>query len=154
MSQQPTIQDEILARIVSSEAMKQVTQEEYYELMGQLYYLLKDEETMKMMRDDPDLAPLIPSVSHLLRTASIEDKKVRERMKIRWRRQLRIQLMVNKTPDLVSQAKFDAWRNFGEAAIEDTNRGWRGRLATERIRSYKIESGAPQKRGFLRRILG
>lgn len=143
------VQDEILARIVAGEAMKQVTTEDYYQYMGQIYYLVKDEEVQMLLRDDPNMKVLLPALSHLLRTSNITDKQTILRMKIRWRRACRIQLMVMNSPNLISQAKFDAWVNFGIAAIEDTIEGWRGRLVTERIKTYKVESSAPQRKKFL-----
>lgn len=133
--------------------MQQVTMEDYYQYMGQIYYLVKDEETQALLRDDPDLKELMPALSHLLRTSNFTDKNVVKEMKLRWRRACRIQLMVKKTPRLVSQAKFDAWVNFGYAAIEDAVDGWRGRLVTERIKTYKIETGS-QPKSWWRRMLG
>lgn len=149
MSRKEMVEDEILARIVQGDTMKQVTTEDYYQYMGQIYYLVKDEETQALLREDPNMKVLMPALSHLLRTSNITDKKTVERMKIRWRRACRIQLMVMNSPNLVSQAKFDAWVNFGEAAIEDTIEGWRGRLVTERIKTYKVESSAPQRKKWL-----
>lgn len=146
--------DEVLARLAASQEMQQVTMEDYYQYMGQIYYLIKDEETQQLLRDDPDLKELMPALSHLLRTSNFgTDKNVIKEMKLRWRRACRIQLMVKKTPRLVSQAKFDAWVNFGYAAVEDAREGWRGRLVTERIKTYKIETGTKPK-GFWSKIFG
>ena len=146
---QKMVEDEILARIVSGEAMKQVTTEDYYQYMGQIYYLAKDEESQAILRADPNMKVLMPALSHLLRTSNFTDKLVIKEMKLRWRRACRIQLMVMNSPNLVSQAKFDVWVNFGYAAIEDARSGWRGRLVTERIKTYKVESSAPQRKKFL-----
>jgi len=149
VTRQDMVGDEILARIVHGEAMKQVTTEDYYQYMGQIYYLVKDEEVQQLLRDDPNMKVLLPALSHLLRTSNITDKKTILRMKLRWRRACRIQLMVMNSPNLISQAKFDAWVNFGVAAIEDTIEGWRGRLVTERIKTYKVETSSPQRKKFL-----
>jgi len=148
-NRQSMVQDEILGRIVAGEAMKQVTTEDYYQYMGQIYYLVKDEEVQNLLREDPNMIVLLPALSHLLRTSNITDKNTIQRMKIRWRRACRIQLMVMNSPNLISQAKFDAWVNFGIAAIDDTIEGWRGRLVTERIKTYKVESSAPQRKKIL-----
>jgi hypothetical protein len=145
--------DEFLARLASSQELQQVTMEDYYQYMGQIYYLVKDEETQALLRDDPDMKELMPALSHLLRTSNTTDKNVIKEMKLRWRRACRIQLMVKKSPKLVSQAKFDVWVNFGNAAIEDMIEGWRGRLVTERIKTYKIETGS-QPKSWWRRALG
>lgn len=156
MSRQPNqpsyktlVADELLGRIMSSDTMKQVTQQDYYQYMGQIYYLVKDEETQQLLRNDPNMKVLMPALSHLLRTTNITDKVQLLKMKIRWRRAVRLQLMVMNSPKLISQAKFDAWVNFGEAAIEDTNAGWRGRLVTERIKTYKVETSSPQRKKIL-----
>lgn len=145
--------DPLLTEILRGESMQQVTTEDYYQYMGQIYYLVKDEETQQLLRSDPKMMYLMPALSHLLRTSCITDKTVIKEMKLRWRRACRIQLMVCQTPKLVSQARFDAWLNFGNAAIEDTRDGWRGRLVTERIKTYKIESGG-QKKGWLSKLFG
>ena len=154
MSQSPVpyqslVQDDMLARVLQSDTMKTVTQKDYYQYMGQIYYLVKDEKVQQLLREDPNMRVLMPALSHLLRTTNITDKNELLRMKLRWRRSVRLQLMVMNSPDLVSQAKFDAWVNFGIAAVEDTNAGWRGRLVTERIKTYKIETSTPQRKKFL-----
>lgn len=143
------MQDELLGRVMQSDAMKQVTQQDYYQYMGQIYYLVKDEETQQQMRQNVNLKPLIPAVSPLVRTSNVTDKNQKERMKIRWRRGLRIQLMVMNSPNLMSQAQFDSWTNYGDAAYEDMDSGWRGRLVTERIKTYKVETTAPPRKKIL-----
>lgn len=156
MSQQAVtpFQDDMLARLAASQEMQQVSTEDYYQYMGQIYYLVKDEETQSILRSDPDLRELMPALSHLLRTSNFTDKNLIKAMMIRWRRACRIQLMVRKTPRLVSQAKMDAWTNFGYAAIQDAVGGWRGKLVTERIKTYKIESSGGQKKGFWSKLFG
>ena len=129
--------------------MQHVTTEDYYQYMGQIYYLVKDEEVQKLLRDDPNMKVLMPALSHLVRTSNFTDKIAIQRMKLRWQRACRIQLMVMQTPSLVSQAKFDAWNNFGEAVVEDTIEGWRGRLVTERIKTYKVETSSPPRKKIL-----
>lgn len=155
MTQQPAyaFQDDLLGKIAQSQELQQVTTEDYYQYMGQIYYLIKDEEINALLREDPDLKQLMPALSHLLRTSNITDKNVIKGMMLRWRRACRIQLLVSKSPKLVSQAKFDAWNNFGIAAIHDTIDGWRGRLVTERIKTYKIETNQAKK-GFWSNLLG
>lgn len=146
-------QDDLLAKIAQSQEMQQVTTEDYYQYMGQIYYLVKDEEIISLLREDADLKQLMPALSHLLRTSNITDKNIIKAMMLRWKRALRIQLLVQKSPKLVSQAKFDAWTNYGYAAIQDTIEGWRGRLVTERIKTYKIETNQAKK-GFWSNLLG
>jgi hypothetical protein len=143
-----SVQDEVLARVLQGESMQPTTQDDWYQFMGQIYYLVKDDETFQELRDDSDLKVLMPTLSHLLRTSNLDKKTIKE-MKLRWRRAVRLQLLCKKNPTLVSQAKFDAWVNFGYAAIEDAKEGWRGRLVTERIKTYKIEMGSKRRGKFL-----
>ena len=153
MSQQPTY-DPLLAEILRGESMAQVTTEDYYQYMGQIYYLVKDEETQQLLRQDPKMLALLPALSHLLRTSNITDKKLLMELKIRWRRACRIVLMVSQSPKLVNQARFDAFVNFGYAAIEDCREGWRGRLVTERIKTFKIETQNSGGKGILAKLFG
>lgn len=152
------VKDELLASLANAAEMQQPTQEDYYQLMGQVYYLLKDEEVMNLVTTDPDLCKLIPAISHLVRTSNIDTdkngRKVSAIMKIRNRRALRIQLLVNKTPNLRSQALFDAMTNFCDSVVEDMKGGWRGRLVTERIKTYRFETAEKQKQGLFQRIFG
>lgn len=146
--------DPLLAELIRTGELQQVTTEDYYQYMGQIYYLVKDEEVMQLIRADPKMMALMPSLSHLLRTSNFTDKRVIMEMKLRWRRACRIQLMLCQSPNLVSQARFDAWVNYGYAAIEDAVDGWRGRLVTERIKTYKIEGAGSQKKGIIQRLFG
>lgn len=142
------IKDEMLRGVMQGESMQPTTPDELQVYMGQVYHLLKDDEVMKLVKDDEDLTPMLPTISHMLRTSNL-DKKTRFVMKLRARRALRLQLMVLKTPNLVSQAKFDSWLNFIFAAIDDTDAGWRGKLVTERIKSYKVEMSGAGRKKFL-----
>lgn len=144
----PRSQAEILTDIVRTSEMKPTTAEDWYAFLGQSYHLTKDEQTFGQILGDPDLAVLLPTISHLLRTSNLDRKTVQE-MKLRIKRALRIQLMVKRKPSLVSQAKFDAMVNFCYAAVEDTIQGWRGRLITERIKIHKLEAGTQKRRKIL-----
>lgn len=146
--QTPRSQAEVLADIVRTSEMKPTTAEDWYAFLGQSYHLTKDEQTFNQILQDPDLAVLLPTISHLLRTSNLEKITVKE-MKLRINRSLRIQLMVKKSPTLVSQAKFDSMVNFCYAAVEDTLNGWRGRLITERIKIHKLEAGTQKRRKIL-----
>lgn len=146
----PTPKDALLQQLASSAEMQTTSQEEYYQYMGQIYYLIKDEQVLNDIMNDPDLRVLLPMFSHLNRTSNIDTdqngKRVSACMKIRARRALRLQLMVNKNPNLVSQAQFDAMVNFTDGVVEDQKGGWRGRLLTEKIKTYKIEGGSSGSR--------
>jgi hypothetical protein len=146
--------DPLLAELIRTGEMQNVTTEDYYQYMGQIYYLVKDEETQNILRNDPKMAVLMPALSHLVRTSNFTDKTMIKAMMIRWRRACRLQLMVNQSPNLASQARFDTWVNFGFAAIMDAVDGWRGRLVTERIKTYKIESSGGKSKGILARLFG
>lgn len=152
MSQEDQLEDAILGQVLQSETMLPTTQEDWIQYLGQIYFLVKDPETFLLLYEDPAMKPLMPTLSHLVRTSYL-DKKTITVMKLRWRRALRLQLLCQKNPTLVSQAKFDSWLNFGYAAIEDAREGWRGRLVTERIKVHKIETSA-KKRGRLLGLFG
>jgi hypothetical protein len=117
-------------------------------MMGQMYYLAKDEEISKLVAEDPSLKALTPTLSHLLRTSNLDKDTIKE-MKIRWRMACRLQILIGRNPDLGSYSKYQSWVNFGYAAIEDTKEGWRGRLLTERIKIMKVEMGQPRRRKLL-----
>jgi len=144
--------DDIAAGLIKSEQMQPEPYSDYYQYMGQIYYLVKDEETQKMLREDPDMKVAIPALSHLVRTSNITDPKLIREMDIRARRICRLQLMVNKTPNLQSQAKFDAWLIHFYASNHDCEHGWRGKLVTERIKTFKIEQPTAQRGGFFSRL--
>jgi len=124
------------------------TDQDFYQMMGQTYFIVKDRDVTALMMEDPDLRELYPTLSHLVRTAN-QDKNTIKEEKLRWRRSCILQLLVKKKPNLQSQAKYDAWVNFGDACFEDTKDGWRGRLFTERIRTYRIEDARQKKKRFL-----
>lgn len=125
--------------------------DEFAVMLGKIHYLYKDDEVLELMEMNDRLKQLRPAISHLTRTTRIVDDKTIRLLKLRWRRALRLQLLVlGGRNDVRSQAIFDAWLNYGYAAIEDTRKGWRGKLCTETIRKYEI-SGAEKQR---KKILG
>ena len=141
--------DALLQGILANEA-QQVTPEEFQTMMAQIYYFLKDDVVLKMFWEDPRLKPLIPAVSHLIRTSRLDkDRNIME-MKLRWKRAVRLQLFVTGTTRKMSDmALFDVLVNFGYSVIEDQRRGWRGKLTAERVKTYKIEGGAAKRKKFL-----
>lgn len=143
----PSTGDQVLDSVVRSGEM-QPSQDEMASMLGQVYYLLKDDETFQLLREDPDMKNLMPMLSHLLRTSNL-DKKTIEIAKLRWRIACRLVLLCQKEAVLVNVAKFNAWLVFGYAAIEDAKEGWRGRLVTEKIKTYKVETQAQRRGKFL-----
>lgn len=144
--------DAMLANVIGA-TEGTLAQEDLVERLAQVYYLLKDADISRLLSQDPErMKKLLPALSHLLRTTNIVDEKTIIEMKVRWRIAVRRVLFVDaENPG--TMAEFHSWINFGYAAIEDTRRGWRGKLATERIRTFKIEGQAPKK-GFLQRLFG
>lgn len=122
-------------------------QEDFLAANLQVYYLIEDEKVIQYMSEDPQLQPLIPMFSRMNRTSNM-DKTTIQINKIRGTIALRLQLLVNQKPDLVSLGKFYALRNYLDGVCEDTREGWRGRLSTEKIKTYRIESGE-RKKSFL-----
>ncbi len=139
---------EILDEAVRGAEGQPVSPDETSEMLGQLYYLLKDEQALSMLLGDEHLRHLLPSVSHLSRTSIADDKSIML-AKLHFRRALRLAI-AKKGTTLQNLSAFDSWLNYGYAAIDDRNKGWRGRLATERIKTYKFERGE----GGRRKILG
>ncbi len=147
---QPTIKDEVLARIMSGEAVQTFSPEEFFQTQYTIYSLLKDEIVLQELLNDKDAKVLIPFLSHLLRTTNIDDPVSVKFMMLTWEIACRLVFLVYKPPTLVNRAKFEAWLGFGRAAVHDAEKGWRGKLVTERIKIYKVE-GLETKR---RKILG
>jgi len=138
-----------LAQEGASEA-GEVTPTEFQAMMGQIYYFLKDELVQREFQIDDRLKPLLIGISHLIRTSRLDNPTKIEEMKLRWKRAVRLNLMVlNTTRKMSDMALFDVLVNFGYSVIEDQRQGWRGKLAAERVKTYKIEGGTPKKRGIL-----
>lgn len=125
-----------------------VTPDEFAIMLAQTHYLLRDEDIMKVVQSDPRLTKLVAHLSHMLRTTRIDDRTTLKRMKLRWRIACRLELLI-LAENPASLAEYYCWVNYGEGVIEDTWQGWRGKLTTERIRTYKIERGAPKRKKFL-----
>jgi hypothetical protein len=43
---------------------------------------------------------------------------------------------------------------YASCAMQDAIGGWRGRLVTERIRTYRVETPTERKKGFWERLFG
>lgn len=143
------------AAIASEQAGGGMTDDEFMKLTGQYHFLYKDSDVMDVLKKEGNehLLPLIFTLSHMLRTSRITDKKVKEILKLRWHLTVRLQLRRGPREDrLASMAMFYSLCNFGDAAIEDAWQGWRGKLLTERRRAYSFESQQPQKKSFWRRF--
>jgi hypothetical protein len=124
-----------------------VTPDEFAMMLAAAHYLYKDDDVIKIMKNDPELKPLLIALSHLIRTSRINSEKVIREMKLRWKRACRLKLLVlGDSSDVKSMAVFDALVNFGYSVIEDARGGWRGRLVTERIRTYKVEEGERKRK--------
>jgi hypothetical protein len=140
------------AQILDDDLRKEGTlpigQEDYMNALLQVYYLVKDEQVITLMQKDSLLAPLLPMISHLNRTSNMGKTEI-EICKLRSTIALRLQLLVKEKPTLVSLGKFYAWRNYMSGVYEDTREGWRGRLSTEKIKTYRIESGERKRSRFL-----
>lgn len=144
------MEDQVLERIITGEAMQQVSPEEFFQTQYTIYSLLKDEIVQQQLLDDPDAKVLIPALSHLVRTTNIENPTAVQYLLLTWEIACRLVFLVYKPPNLINRAKFEAWNIFGRGVIHDAEHGWRGKLVTERIKIYKVE-GAEKKR---RKLLG
>lgn len=144
--------DEIAAAAISAKEQGEggVPPDEFAMMLAQAHYLYKDDDVAKILKEDERLKNLVPALSHLIRTSRFTDDRLIKEMKLRWRRAVRLKLLVlGGRTDVKSYAEFDAWCNFGYSVIEDARQGWRGKLVTERIRTYKIEGGEKKRKKFL-----
>lgn len=141
--------DVIFERIVSGEAMQQFSPEEFFQTQYTVYSLLKDEMVNEQLLNDPDARHLLPALSHLMRTTNIEDKVAIQYCLLTWEIACRLTFLVNKPPNLVNRAKYEAWNLFGRAVIHDAEHGWRGKLVTERIKIFKLEGEEKKRRKLL-----
>lgn len=147
MSNPSTTGDQILDSVVRAGEMMP-SQDEQAAMLGQVYYLLKDDEVSAILRGSPDLVCLIPFFSHLSRTSNL-DKKTVEMLKLRLKMALRLVLLCQREPNLVNVALYNALLAYGYAALEDGIQGWRGRLCTEKIKTYKVETQAQKRNKVL-----
>lgn len=160
MSKEPSFDEQVAgAAVAAREQAGQggVTPDEFSMMLAAAHYLYRDDNVDRMIfgdgqnRCDERLKKLAPALSHLIRTSRIVNEKDLRLMKLRWRLSVRLTLLVEaERKNVASYAEFYAWVNFGEAVIDDTFEGWRGRLVTERIRTYKIE----QQQGSRKKLFG
>jgi len=141
-----------LIALAQSDSGGQTSPDDFSVMMAQTHYLMKDDDITDMIKRNKHLRKLMPALSHLLRTTRINDRKILTIMKLRWKRAVRYELFIMSDKP-ASMAEFDAWVNFGWAAIEDTFQGWRGNLVTIRQRVFKLEGGA-KKGGLLNWLKG
>lgn len=134
--------------------LEQMTPDDFAQMMGQAYFLLKDSDIIELMKgtkmSPSTMKRLMPALSHMLRTSNINNELQLMEMKLNWAIALRYALFINNdVDDSADMAAYYAWLNFGYAAIEDTRKGWRGNLVTNKIKTFKIEGAAKQSGGFL-----
>lgn len=139
------------AAIVAQEQGSQgVTPDEFSTMLAQAHELFHDDQITQLILSNPErAAKLLPALSHMLRTTRITDRTTIEIMKLRWELTCRLTFLVSDEEGKVAtSAEYYSWLNYGYAAIEDTWEGWRGKLVTERIRTYRIEGQAKQQGVF------
>lgn len=139
-----------LGQLLQGEQGQQSSPDDFAVMMAQTHYLLRDDDITQILKGSANphaMKRLLPALSQLLRTSNINNDKLLLEMKLNWRIAVRYALFINNTGEETDMAEFDAWINFGYAAIEDTRKGWRGNLVTNKIRTYKIE-GAQKQGGF------
>jgi len=127
-----------------------VTPTEEAQLLGQVYYLLKDDKVIDFIEQKkPEYAVLMTALSHLNRTSNTVEKNARL-WKLRLKRAIDLVLMTKPEDDITlgEVAFLDSLYIYGSCAIEDAVNGWRGRLATERIRTYRVETGEKKSKAW------
>lgn len=144
-----SFQEGVMGTEIGSEGAGQITPDDFAVMLGQVHYLFKDDDVIKFLTEHPRLKKLLIGLSHMIRTSRLDNKRVIEEMKLRWKIALRLEILIlNKEKDTKSVALFQLLVNYGYAAIEDARNGWRGKLVTEKIKTYRFE-GAAKKKKFL-----
>jgi hypothetical protein len=146
-----------LGQLMQGEQGQQSSPDDFAVMMAQTHYLLRDDDVTALLKSTTNphaMRRLLPALSQLLRTSNINNEKQLLEMKLNWAISVRYALFINNDTDTeADMAEFYAWLNFGYAAIEDTRKGWRGNLVTNKIRTYKIE-GAQKQGGFFSFLKG
>ena len=127
-----------------------VSPDEFSRIMGQIHYFLTDDIVTKLAYNDSRVKKLLPVLSHLVRTSRCHNEKRLYEMKLRWRIACRLELLI-LPENPASMGEFHSWLTYGYTVFEDMREGWRGKLAAERVRTYKIETGGPKQR---KKVLG
>lgn len=116
-------------------------------MLTQTYILAIDDEIERLAEKDTRVKKLLPALSHLVRTSRMVDDKEIKRMKLRWELACRMTFLVTPQRSKVADyPEFLSWLNFGLSAINDQFQGWRGKLVTEQIRTYRIEKADKEQR--------
>lgn len=143
----------LIMQLQGREASETVSPTEFQQMLGQIYFFLKDDIVDDQIKKDKRLTALYPTLSPLIRTSRQDDQRARAQAKLRLKRALRFALFVApEETTFKDMALFDALTNFGYSAIDDQKNGWRGKLAAERVKVTKIEGVQPVKRGILERL--
>lgn len=136
----------VLSNFVMAEAQGgQISPDDFASLLPQAHFLLKDDEATKFIRESPFRKKLLLSLSTMTRTGRTDDKKVTREKKLRWR--MAVLAADIESEEGMSISEEQSWISYGDGVIEDRIAGWRGKLLTERIRTWKIESAS--KKGGL-----
>lgn len=136
-----------LANFVMAEAQGgQISPEDFAALIPGAHFLLKDDDASRIIRDSPFKKKLMLALSTMNRTGRTDDKKSIKEKKLRWR--MAVIAADIESEEGMSISEEQSWIVYGDGVIEDRIKGWRGKLLTERIRTYKIESGAGKKGGL------
>jgi len=133
----------------------EVTPTEEAAILGQTFYLLKDDDLKLCFKRFPEYSLLLPALSHLNRTSnlsSIEAEVLKRRIKLA----ADIILFTKKEADISLEevAFIKSLLVYASCAMQDAIGGWRGRLVTERIRTYRVETPTERKKGFWERLFG
>jgi len=117
-------------------------------IMGQAHYLLKDDNIDDLLSKDERIKKLRPALSHLIRTSRCDNEKSIRLLKLQWKIACTLELLIlPKKP--ASMGEYLAWLIYGYTVIEDMRNGWRGKLLTERIRTFKVETSESKRKKFL-----
>lgn len=124
-------------------------------MLGQVHYLLKDEDVAKLLTERKEYRVLIPALSHLNRTSSLsafEANIIKRRIKLA--ADIVLFTKKHKNINLEEVAFLQSLLVYASASANDAINGWRGRLITERTRTYRVETPTQEKKGFWTKLFG
>lgn len=125
-------------------------------VLGRTHYMLKDNDIRNLVFGKHRwLIPAYIAASHLLRTSFLDPWDVEP---LKWRFKLIIDLLLMSKDDLSIEdlAVAEAMYIYGFTSLKDALDGWRGKLVTEQVRTYRIEGEKVEKdrRRWWERIFG
>jgi hypothetical protein len=132
-----------------------ITPEEAALVLGQSSYLLLDDGVFRSFKAFPEYILLLPALSHLNRTSNLsftEAEVLKRRIKL-----IADIILFTKNEadiDLKEVAFIKSLLVYASCVMQDAVGGWRGKLLTERISTYRVETPTERRKGFWEKLFG